>query len=238
MKPYVPRFRVGDELLCEGCAHGREGRPLTGKLIPAVETPTMAGAPFIRVGGALIKVAHQSGDGVTIYHCPFCGSGQVIAGGDGTVSCDFCSTTFIVQVQPEKSSMPQTINGTPFQIPGMPPVGQETPAAPGAPAPGEEDENKSFGGDDLSDKAHDPKDGPDDGSKPPAAGGDDSKKSDDSKSDGGGDKPPWLDKKSGLFLTEEGVALPYDKYVAHLALKATPDREATLQEVVRANERH
>ena len=553
MKPYVPRFRVGDELLCEGCAHGREGRPLTGKLIPAVETPTMAAAPFIRVGGALIKVAHQSGDGVTIYHCfsgetrywtregiktlaetvgtiqevltsqgsweeamihsfgqqylwkvtlqrnqqikevfatadhrwyvnkrsdrnsdkrivgtkdlnngdrlpvafprptakvvkastfgvahgvvygdgtqtahgssvklwgdkdaqllqyfndspmapvktpngvlgqhvtalprhfkdrpslsespgyllgwlegyfaadgnvdavgvarldsasredlefaqlvaarlgiatyditmkmrqgygdepsalytmafisstlpdsfflivehrmrheaklergnpertgwtvvsveetdrieevfcprvpsenfvldgwintmncPFCGSGQVIAGGDGTVSCDFCSTTFIVQVQPEKSSMPQTINGTPFQIPGMPPLGQETPAAPGDPAPAEEDENKSFGGDDLSDKVHDPKDGPDDGSTPPKKddSSGDSKKSDDS----GGDKPPWLDKKSGLFLTEEGVALPYDRYVTHLALKATEDREATLHEVRLSNE--
>jgi predicted CXXCH cytochrome family protein len=250
MEPYRPRFTEDDgDRVCEGCHNGRPGRPLTGSKHEAairVEVPTVADAPFIRIGGALVRTAHQSGDGVTIYHCPFCGSGQVIAGSDGTVECDFCSTTFIVQVQPEKSSMPQTINGVPFQAPGMPPVGQDPGAKPGEPTPAEEDENKSFGGDDLSEKAHDPKDGPD--PKDPAAGGkspfppkktdektDDKPKGDDDKS--GGSKPPWLtDKKSGLFLTAEGVALPLDKYMAHLALKETEDREATLQEVNQSNE--
>jgi hypothetical protein len=172
---------------------------------------------------------------INTMNCPFCGSGQVIAGSDGTVSCDFCSTTFIVQVQPEKSSMPQTINGQPFQIPGMPPAGADPGAQPGqlppgAEAPSDDDDSSSFGGDNLSDKANDPKDGPDDGSSKPPPGAEKSGGDDDS-------KPPWLDKKSSaLFLTEEGVALPLDKYVAHLALKTTDDRETTLAEVIATNE--
>ena len=98
MPPYRPRFTEDDgDRVCEGCHNGRPGRPLTGSLETpiTVAQPVVAGAPFIRVGGALIKVAHQSGDGVTIYHCPFCGSGQVIAGSDGTVSCDFLSLIHI-----------------------------------------------------------------------------------------------------------------------------------------------
>jgi hypothetical protein len=66
------------------------------------------------------KIAHDSGDGETIYHCPFCGSGQVIARSDGTVECEFCHTAFTVQVQPEMPAFPQTINGMPVDVPGMP----------------------------------------------------------------------------------------------------------------------
>lgn len=87
----------------------------------------------------LSRVAHDSGDGQTIFHCPFCGSGQVTARSDGTVECDFCHTHFTVQVQPEHSAMPQTVNGTPFPIPGMPgdPTQREAPPAQEQPLPGE-----------------------------------------------------------------------------------------------------
>jgi hypothetical protein len=134
--------------------------------------------------------------------------------------------------------MPQTINGQPFQIPGMPPVGQDPGAQPGAPSPEDEkaaDDGKSFGGDNLSEKSDDPKDA---GADASSSGDDKSSGGGDSdKSSGGDSKPPWLDKKSSaLFLTEEGVALPYDRYVAHLALKTTEDRETTLVEVIRTNE--
>lgn len=77
------------------------------------------GAP-IGPRAAGVKVAHDSGDGATIYHCPFCGAGQVTARSDGTVECAFCKTFFTVQVQPEHSAMPQTIDGRPFPVPGMP----------------------------------------------------------------------------------------------------------------------
>lgn len=69
---------------------------------------------------SLRTVAHDSGDGETIYHCPFCGGGQVVGRSDGTVECDFCQTAFTVQVQPMQSGQPQTFNGQPLDMPGMP----------------------------------------------------------------------------------------------------------------------
>ena len=53
-------------------------------------------------------------------NCPFCGGGQVWARSDGTTECDFCESAFTVQVQPMRSAMPQTVNGQPVEIPGMP----------------------------------------------------------------------------------------------------------------------
>lgn len=103
---------------------------------------------------AMRKHAHDSGDGETIYHCPFCGSGQVIARSDRTIECEFCHTCFTVQVQPEFSAFPQTIDGQPVQVPGMPgQIGQDPnaqmppgadpndPNAAGAMAAGGEPEN-------------------------------------------------------------------------------------------------
>ena len=96
------------------------------------------------------KVAHDSGDGKTIYHCPFCGGGQVIARSDGTTMCGFCNTAFTIQVQPEHSSMPQTVDGQPVNDPSMPGDGThdddvvEDPAEPPADdfAPAAEEEPK------------------------------------------------------------------------------------------------
>lgn len=83
----------------------------------------------------LVRVAHDSGDGETIFHCPFCGSGQVIARSDGTVECEFCTTSFTVQVQPQMNAMPQTIDGVPVDIPDMPNGGENAmvPADQGGP---------------------------------------------------------------------------------------------------------
>lgn len=64
--------------------------------------------------------AHDSGDTETIFHCPFCGGGQVWGRSDGTTQCDFCQAAFTVQVQPMRNAMPQTINGQPVAVPGMP----------------------------------------------------------------------------------------------------------------------
>lgn len=217
MEPFRPRTRNEDgDLLCEGCSNGREGRPLTGA---KTEQYFWAGAvcdpPFIRVSGKIVKTAHDSGDGETIYHCPFCGSGQVVARSDGTTECEFCSNCFIVQIQPQQHSMPQTINGVPYQIPGMPEratgqppgggtEGDATQQQPGA-GGDDQDENKSFGGDDLSDKVQT------------------------------GEVGSLQDLNKGAFLTREGVALPLDSFVAKLALEHSDDRDATLEEVRRSN---
>lgn len=109
------------DTVCEAC----EGQGMVIGPVPS----TMA-TPCGRCGGLGVyssttvtgsrKLAHDSGDGKTIYHCPFCGGGQVVGGSDGTTECQFCHTHFSVQVQPQFSGMPQTIDGQPVEIPGMP----------------------------------------------------------------------------------------------------------------------
>lgn len=157
---------------------------------------------------ALQTVAHDSGDGETIYHCPFCGSGQVLARSDRTIECEFCHTCFTVQVQPQYPAFPQTVNGMPVQVPGMPGQVGVDPAGAGGPP-------------------MDPND--------PAAGGDDANpfaSSDDASADPAGDDSggnPFA--KGSALLTTAGKALPVDSYLAHLALKHTKDRDTTLAAV-------
>lgn len=99
------------------------------------------------------RTAHDMGDGGIIHHCPFCGSGAVTGGSDGSVECGFCHSVFTVQVQPQNPAMPQMVDGQPFVPPGQPggdptemsaphdPVAdandanQQTP--PGHPSPGD-----------------------------------------------------------------------------------------------------
>lgn len=82
------------------------------------------------------RTAHDSGDGMTIAHCFSCGGGQIVGRSDGTAECEFCGIAFTVQVQPMFSGFPQTVDGQPFPIPGMPGQIGGPPAAPGAMDPG------------------------------------------------------------------------------------------------------
>ena len=174
-------------------------------------------------GGRLIVMAHGNQDGITVFHCPFCGSGQVINSGT-SINCDFCHSTFTVLVQPQFPMMPQTVDGQPY-TPGQQPGNDPTTPAPAQAPGGEEDDDGSFGGDQLSEKLP-----TDDDDTADAAGGDDSgnpfAKKDDS------DKPP-APKKSALaaYITEEGVVLSEDEYMSHLAIKFSPHRDETLAEV-------
>ena len=215
MEPYRSRKRdENGDLLCEGCANGREGRPLTGmKIAKKITKPTLATAHLARIEGHIVRLAHGGGDNVTIFHCPMCGSGQVVARSDGTTECEFCDSVFIVQIQPQHPEMPQTINGVPYQIPGMPAGGDQPkpdngldmdpndPNAQGEP----EDDSASFGGDDLADKAGDP--GEEEDSFP----------------------------KQSMFITRDGVALSLESYLKHLAIQTSDDPEATLAEVRQSN---
>lgn len=230
MAPYVARWpdpKTGEKL-CEGCKNGREGRPLTGSWVvaQASSVPVAVRTALMEKVGveAMRFLAHDSGDGVTIYHCPFCGSGQVVARSDGTTECEFCHNSFLVQIQPQQHAMPQTINGVPYQIPGMPERAQKPDEAPGD----EGDDDKSFGGDDLSEKVDDPKEAPADDDKNPFAK-DSAPKDDKAKDDSA---PP----KESMLITESGFALPLDQYITHLALKTSDDKEATLDEVRRSRE--
>jgi hypothetical protein len=100
-----------------------------------------------RRNASLQVEAHDSGDGETIYHCPFCGSGNVVARSDKSAECGFCNTVFTVQVQPMHPYTPQTIDGKPYNDPDMP--GEVTDpnlagTQPTQPAGGEKDDSMVF----------------------------------------------------------------------------------------------
>lgn len=154
--------------------------------------------------------AHQSGDGVTIAHCPFCGSGQVIGRSDGNAECSFCNQAFMVRVQPMFSAFPQTVDGMPVDIPGMPspapmpgmdPMGGGMP--PGAEgAPGEEGA-VPFG-----------EDGGEGEGEAEGESGPPGEEESEPEEDGGGG-PPFGKKES--FRTASGQRVGRAEYVAYLA---------------------
>ncbi|MFE6000270.1 hypothetical protein ACFQ6C_25975 [Streptomyces sp. NPDC056454] len=150
--------------------------------------------------------AHQSGDGITISHCPFCGSGQVIGRSDGNTECSFCNQSFLVRVQPTYSAFPQSVNGVPVDIPGMP-----DPAMGGMPPGGAPPGAEGMGG-------------PEDGGAPPEGG--DSTVGDTGSSDGpvaddedkgGGDAPPFGGKKESAYRTAQGQRVSRPSYVTYLS---------------------
>lgn len=151
----------------------------------------------------ITMLAHDSGDGETIFHCPFCGSGQVLARSDGTVDCEFCHTAFTVQVQPEMPAFPQTINGMPFQIPGMPAGGENAMVDPASPAA----------------QANAAPDQPPPGVDPASGEGDGPPEGDPSSDDTAEGGPPDFLKNS--YRTERGTRLSAQSYMRHLALTHT-----------------
>lgn len=184
----------------------------------------------------ITRTAHDSGDGMTIMHCPFCGGGQVIGRSDGTVECEFCGTAFTVQVQPMYSGFPQSVGGAPFPIPGMP--GQIGPAAPaGDPGDGS--------GNPFADSEQDPEmmqddQGPDASGNPFAADdGQDAPPDDGSgsgnpfaKKDDGG--KPKADKAKGKkkavrqpprYATASGAYLSPAAFAEYLAIRHALDAE-------------
>jgi transcription elongation factor Elf1 len=139
------------------------------------------------------KHAHQSGDFVRIFHCPFCGSGQVIAQSNGNTYCEHCDAAFVVESQPKFPSIPQTDVGA------MPELGME-------------DEVDPEFDDEFDDEELDEDEELDD---PSMQGGDspwDKAMTDDlTKS--------TASLRGMAFITEEGTALPADDYMRYLAQK-------------------
>lgn len=208
------------------------------------------------------REAHDSGDGALIHHCPFCGSGAVSARSDGGVDCDFCNSTFTVQVQPNHPFQPQTIDGQPTPPPGMP-AGSDTEMS-GTDDPAVNEAEDGVAANPLDDQGGPPSNGPVKPGQPPAKqpnpfakadpatnpgkgqdGADTSKKPNPfakqpsqpgaKKPDDGKKKdlPPWLKKKT--FRTHTGAALDAEAYMQSLALAHADDREAVLDMVRVAN---
>lgn len=66
--------------------------------------------------GGMSHTAHQMADKSAIAHCPFCGSGDLVARSDGTTECIFCNRFFTIREEPEYNSVPG-VPGNVTQIP-------------------------------------------------------------------------------------------------------------------------
>lgn len=198
--PGTPRTRVGDEMLCAACTTSayRKEAAMTAQVVR--------------------KFAHDSGDGQTIYHCFSCGSGKVIARSDRSTECMYCGVVFTVQVQPQFAAFPQTIDGMPVPVPGMPgQIDQGGPPPPGAP----EDMDESGIFPPGSDAAADG------GEENPFASvdGDEEAEEDEENGDEEEDEEnPFAKKKS--YRTSLGHRLDEDDFVRHLAIRHSVDARA------------
>lgn len=134
------------EAYCGKIKHETEG---SRRVASQIRLSARDAAQFAIEMQSLRRHAHDSGDGETLYHCPFCGGGNIIGRADGTVWCEFCQRAFTVQVQPEHSSMPQTVNGQPYEMPGMPgdppERTQQNAPAPESPGVSPEEDLESLG---------------------------------------------------------------------------------------------
>lgn len=85
----------------------------------------------------LVKRANPDDPSKVVHNCPFCGSGGVTGGSDGSIMCGFCDHTFKVFVQPKFLGAPSNIGGQPVeqgQRPDQPAsleVGEDDPMGPG-----------------------------------------------------------------------------------------------------------
>jgi hypothetical protein len=156
-------------------------------------------------------------DNILTGNCPSCGSGQVIARSDGSVSCGFCKMCFTVQIQPDYPAFPQTINGVPVQVPGMGPQwpGQDT-----------DDMMRAQNAADGIDVPPGDEEDPEATDDPQAADG----PPDDVDADDGGN--PFA-KKS--YRTASGTVLTEDQLLRRIALESTPNRAAMLRVIRKKN---
>jgi endogenous inhibitor of DNA gyrase (YacG/DUF329 family) len=158
-------------------------------------------------------------------NCPLCGSGQVVNSGQ-SISCGFCHTNFSVLVQPQFPMMPQTVDGQPY-APGQPP--NDPSVSGGTAVPPTEDDEGSFGGDQLSEKVDTGED----------IDGGDSDGADDKPSPDEADKNPF-DKESSLAV--EAIGIPDYQRRALEKVRAAPKSTradlARYRRSVKNNERH
>ena len=160
-------------------------------------------------GDAPPPPAPSGGGEEPLHHCPRCGSGSLTGGSDGSVTCGFCEFVFKVFAQPTHPSMPQTVNGQPYEVPGSARLSDDPVPAAGAPAPMNGDPMPAEGGG-GSGLEQFRVDGAPQASAP-----------------GGG-----LEQyRTARFVTQAGVAIPLDSFVAHLAIRHADDPSSVIEDV-------
>lgn len=223
MPAYFPRKRHEDQMLCPMCKQNVSRQMTYERYAVRIEQgPAPAGvrgvqrfASFIAADmPSIVKVAHDSGDGETIFHCPMCGSGQVLARSDGSVLCEFCNTAFTVQIQPQYPAFPQTSQGMPVQVPGMPYGGESAEVPANNPMTGETDPMAEEDPNAAPDAAEEGQGEAAEGQEPAE------------------NENPFA---KNSFKTASGAILDEDHYLQHLALMHLPDRKSVLAKIRREN---
>lgn len=185
------------------------------------------------------RTAHVSGNQIDVFHCPFCGSGAVVARSDLSIECSFCNSAFTVTVSPVYPAFPMSMGGQPYPWPGRPDgdpamLGGDPNAMTGGPMG-----DPGYGGSLIPGGAGAPggdEDGDGDDDAPPwAKDGDDDDSGnegddDDTEAEVGGKKKPPFGKKSSrqtvCYRTANGGLLPPQEYMKHLAIKTARDPNA------------
>lgn len=203
-----------------------------------------------------LKSAHVSGNQIDIFHCPFCGSGDIVSRSDASIECGFCNSAFTVTVSPVYPAFPMSVNGQPYPWPGRPEdqmmMGDPNAADDGSGFGGQLIPGEAGGAGDEGDVGDGDGDGPpwaEGGSDDAAAEGDDSGSGDDDDKEaevGGKKKPPFGKKKSVLvsggvfgrygYRTATGHTLPEDVFIQHLAIATAKDPNAMAAQVKERNE--
>lgn len=101
---FIVRWIKGDEVTVFGGRSGHEAwRTFRMDDIRRVHTKQKLRG---NQSEASFRLGHQMADPTVVAHCPFCGSGDVIARSDGSVECVFCSRYFSISEQPQYASLP------------------------------------------------------------------------------------------------------------------------------------
>jgi hypothetical protein len=158
------------------------------------------------------KTAHDSGDQFRVFHCPFCGSGQLTSRSDGGAECAFCGAVFTVRVQPAYPAMPQTQDGMPVNVPGAP----DAPPAEGV----------QQGGAPMGAEAVDPNAPLDPEALP---GEEEAPEDEEEQGPRENDGNPFA--KGSSLRTAAGAILDKDNYARYLAVTATQKSPKTLAAV-------
>jgi hypothetical protein len=164
------------------------------------------------------RLGHGFAQTDTVKHCPFCGSGDVWGGSDGTITCEFDGATFQVSVEPEYPSAPGNMDGMPLNIDGEPdPMGQadseDAMAVPEGMSPSSGEElgmGDDEGGDD---------EGGEGGGPPWLDQGDDEDEDDDDEDEEDQGPPGNLPPRKSSYRTYMGDDLSEDQYLKHLAIR-------------------
>lgn len=166
------------------------------------------------------RLSHGFAQTDTVKHCPFCGSGDVWGGSDGTITCEFDGATFQVSVEPQYPSAPGNIAGQPLDIDGEPDdAGQagagDAMAVPEGVAPSS-GEPLDAGADGEPVDEDDQVDEEGGGGGPPWAQGQGQDEDEDEDDEEGG--PPNFPPKQS-YLTFAGDHLAEEDYLKHLAIR-------------------